>query len=60
MTEELRRGELVRIRYGWTPNSLAFAARYDNERSATYVTHAAAIASEISHAYRLELENLEH
>ncbi len=58
VTEELQRGELVRIQYDWTPNSLAFAARYDAERSATYVARAAAIASEISHAHRLQLETL--
>ena len=52
--EELNRGELVRVNYGWTPNSLRFAARYDAERSAPHVASAASIASEISHGFALE------
>ena len=45
---ELKSGELKRIDYGWTPESLGFFARYDVEKSAGFVGKAADIASEVS------------
>lgn len=45
---EIKSGELKRIDYGWTPDSLSFFARYDVEKSAGFVGKAAEIASEVS------------
>jgi len=46
--EQLRSGELVQVNYGWTPKSLSFYARYNQEKSAHFVGQAADIASEVS------------
>lgn len=51
VVDELKSGELVRIDYGWTPDSLNFFARYDKEKSTGFVGKAADIASEVSFGY---------
>jgi len=48
VTDELASGELSRIKYSWTPESLRFSARYDAEKSAQFVMKAAEIAAETS------------
>ena len=52
VTNELKSGELVRINYDWTPESLHFLARYDAERAPLLVSSAAKIASEIAADYQ--------
>ena len=51
VVDELKSGELVRVNYGWTPDSLNFFARYDVEKSSGFVGKAADIATEVSFAY---------
>ncbi|MGI9315990.1 MAG: LysR family transcriptional regulator [bacterium] len=51
VSQELKSGALVKLNYGWTPKSLSFFARYDAEKSAQFVEHAATIATEISSNY---------
>ena len=48
---EIKTGELKKISYSWTPQSLKFFARYDAEKSAQFVARASEIASEVSHLY---------
>jgi DNA-binding transcriptional LysR family regulator len=48
VTNELQSGELSRVSYGWAPQSLSFAARYDADISAGFVAKSADIASEVS------------
>lgn len=55
---ELQAGELSRVNYDWTPESLSFVARYDSEKSAGFVAKAADIASEVSHGYATELASI--
>ncbi|PWQ99213.1 LysR family transcriptional regulator [Leucothrix pacifica] len=45
---ELASGELVKINYSWTPESLHFLARFDAERSSGLVSSAATIAGNIT------------
>lgn len=51
---ELEAGDLRRIDYAWTPQSLSFAARYDVDRAPQFVARAAAIAAEVSHGFALD------
>ena len=51
---ELEAGELMQVNYHWTPKSLSFSARYDAEKSASFVVKAAEIASEVSLGFALE------
>jgi DNA-binding transcriptional LysR family regulator len=41
---EIEKGELLSLDYPWTPESLAFQARYDSERAPLFVQQAAEIA----------------
>ena len=52
----LSSGQLVRITYPWTPNSLEFRARYDAERSPAFVAQAATLAKELSSRYKEQFE----
>ena len=45
---ELQTGELSRVNYHWTPESLSFYARYNADKSASFVAKAADIAVEVS------------
>ena len=58
VVDELKSGELVRIEYDWTPESLSFFARYDVEKTAGFVARAADIASEVSLGYATELTSI--
>lgn len=51
VVDELKSGELKRIDYHWTPQSLSFFARYDEEKSSALVAKAADIAREVSLQY---------
>jgi len=55
VVDELKSGELKRIDYHWTPQSLSFFARYDEEKSSGLVAKAADIASEVSLQYSTEV-----
>lgn len=55
VVDELKSGELKRIDYDWTPESLSFFARYDTEKAAGFVGKAADIASEVSLGYATHL-----
>ncbi|MCV6585654.1 MAG: LysR family transcriptional regulator [Marinibacterium sp.] len=56
---DLARGDLVALRYAWAPDDLQFAARFDADSAPVYVTEAAALAAEISHAWMVgDQENL--
>jgi len=49
--DELHNGDLVQLNYAWAPKNLKFFARYDVEKSAQFVEHAAAIAQAVSRNY---------
>jgi DNA-binding transcriptional LysR family regulator len=55
--DELESGELSRVNYDWTPESLSFVARYDAEKSAGFVAKAAEIGSEVSFGFAQALIN---
>jgi DNA-binding transcriptional LysR family regulator len=57
VADELKSGELERIYYDWTPESLSFFARYDVEKSARFVGKAADIASEVSLSFSAALSS---
>lgn len=59
VTDELQSGELVCVDYDWLPQSLAFSARYDADRSPFYVGKSAQLASEISHAFSREFGTID-
>lgn len=48
---ELEAGELVRLDYDWVPESLQFMARYDTEKTPTFVARAASIANGVAHRF---------
>lgn len=51
---ELASGELSKINYDWTPESLRFSARYDAEKSAQFVVKSAEIAAELSNGFAMK------
>lgn len=53
--DELKLGSLKRVDYDWTPESLSFFARYDEDKASSFVAKAADIASEVSLGYATEL-----
>ena len=57
VVDELESGELSRVNYDWTPESLSFVARYDAEKSAGFVAKAAEIGSEVSFGFAQALIN---
>lgn len=54
VVKELQCGELVQIKYPWTPQSLSFFSRYLAEKSPQFVDKAADIAGEVSTQFCLD------
>lgn len=52
IARELAAGELVRLDYGWAPDDLDFAARYDARTAPGFVGAAAEIAQAVDRAHR--------
>lgn len=48
----IKRGDIVEIKYKWTPDSLDFLARYDKNKSPTFVQDIARLAQEVSNIYK--------
>lgn len=48
VSKELAAGDLVKIQYDWSPESLQFFARYDAEKTPHFVARAAELAGEIA------------
>ncbi len=48
IVKELKKGELCQIDYPWTPASLNFFARYDIEKSPTFLERAAELGAEVA------------
>ncbi|MEM7193766.1 MAG: LysR family transcriptional regulator [Pseudomonadota bacterium] len=55
--EEIREGHLVGLDYRWTPDNLAFSARYDSDWAAHYVRKAAELAGRVSAEFRAGFES---
>lgn len=51
VAQDIRAGKLKALEVDWLPNPLRFAARYQTEKMATFMTRSAEVAAETAHAF---------
>ncbi|MFK8083039.1 MAG: hypothetical protein AB8B97_22390 [Granulosicoccus sp.] len=54
VVDAIKKGDVVEVKYRWTPESLDFRARYDDRKSPTFVGDIAMLAQGVSVAKNID------